>query len=415
MSSGSGKKLVLTKNSISKSNNEETSSSSSSKHYPPLPITQNRYSPLSPSYKQTLSPIPTQNLSPNSTSIVPRPNTPQKFSVLAQLQNIPKSPSIPNISKSYNPNPEYQINPNKQIIKILEPLEELKLKQGFQTLIEHLYPKGCHFYTNDYQNREYYQTILIDTKSIVIEHTFNDKVPNYIDCSKVKILNVISPEEWSIKPFSHKTLSGYSTYPVYNYYDYQEAWFKAFLLRSFNHTWFFYFADKFIGNYPRWFLKWFKYMGVIPEIFPPKVLQGYNKYKEIFAQENAPIFEYTLQFTIIFRIPWITLFTYKKQDVQDSSPPLLYRQYSVKWWKKVSEDQANEQAVFDYHKSLTQQGSISTSSRQTITDTDFINRLNACTSPEEMQMIINEIKKSPTPSEELYQDAQDPYDNITLN
>nr|GFA03849.1 hypothetical protein CTI12_AA514850 [Tanacetum cinerariifolium] len=175
-------------------------------------IAQNRFIPLSPyssSYGQR-----------------PRPT----YSALAHIPrmspNLNKSPSTAlsstNITKS-SPEKEFHENPNRHVIKILEPLEEKKLDQGFVSLTKYLYPRNTPFYNNDWQTREYYETILQETQSIVVYHTYNKENPKKIEYSKVKIFKVISLEEWGNKPHTNKVLAGYSEYPAYNYYDYQEA------------------------------------------------------------------------------------------------------------------------------------------------------------------------------------------------
>nr|GFA48203.1 hypothetical protein CTI12_AA175730 [Tanacetum cinerariifolium] len=312
-----------------------------------------------------------------------------------------------------SPEKEFHENSNRQVIKILKPLEEKKLDQGFGTLTDYLYPKNTHFYTNDWQNPEYYETILQETRSIVVYHTYSKENPKKIEYSKVKIFKVISLEEWGSKPHINKVLAGCSNYPAYNYYDYQEAWYKTFLLRNFNHTWFIRFNEVFQNKYPKWFTKSFMYMGSIPEIFPPRILEGYIKYRAIFAQENAPPFEYTLQFSIIFRIPWILSFNYKKPKAKDTSPPLLLRQYSVKWWKQIDERQADVKAVIDYHNSLIERSPKTSKAKTGIIDLETIERIQAAgSSKEEIQKILNEVKRSPSPSEDILQDSQDPYDDI---
>nr|GFC29149.1 reverse transcriptase domain, zinc finger, CCHC-type, aspartic peptidase domain protein [Tanacetum cinerariifolium] len=140
---------------------------------------------------------------------------------------------------------------------------------------------------------------------------------------------------------------------------------------------------------------------------------GYNKYRAIFAQENAPPFKYTLQFSIIFRILWILSFNYKKQEARDTSSPLLLRQYSVKWWKQIDEGQADIKAVIDYHNSLIGRSSRTSKAKTKIIDLETIERIQAArSSKEEIQKILNEVKRSPSPSEDILQESQDPYDDI---
>ncbi|GKD71313.1 hypothetical protein Tco_1325403 [Tanacetum coccineum] len=158
-------------------------------------------------------------------------------------------------------------------------------------------------------------------------------------------------------------------------------------------------------------------MGTIPETFPSKVLARYDLYKVMFKQENVSPFEYTLQFPAIFKLPWILSFTHKKQEAEGSSPPLLLRQFSVKWWKQINESQANKEVVIKYHSNLTKESpkSPSTStSRISMTNEDVAKRIKECENEEDLARIINEIRGSPTPSEDLFQDSQDPYEDENL-
>nr|GFD01906.1 hypothetical protein [Tanacetum cinerariifolium] len=48
-----------------------------------------------------------------------------------------------------------------------------------------------------------------------------------------------------------------------------------------------------------------------------------------------------------------------------------------------------------------------------IIDLETIERIQAAgSSKEEIQKILNEVKRSPSPSEDILQDSQDPYDDI---
>ncbi|GJW92743.1 hypothetical protein Tco_0172415 [Tanacetum coccineum] len=379
---------------------------------PPSPLTQtqNRFISLTPY--------------PPTQSSITRPT----YSALARLQGMPQSPNLYNrspttattssssIPRSPSSKPEFQVNPNKQVIKILEPIEEQKLSQGFPSLMDYIFPQNTNFYNNDYQTREYYEAVLIDSQSVQIRHNYNKEDQKKIDFSKVKIIKVLSPEDWGNKPFTNKVLSCYPDYPGYNYYDYIEAWNKAFLLKAHFHTWFFHFCEEFSLKYPRWFTKWYKTMGIIPEVFSLQVLAGYNQYKVLFKQENVPSFEYSLQFSAIFKLPWILLFTHKKQEAEGSSPLLLLRKFSVKWWKQIEESQANKEAVIKYHSSLIQESpriSISTT-KFPMTNMDIAKKIKECENKHELERFINEIKSSPTPSEDLFQDSQDPYDDYKI-
>ncbi|GJV32436.1 reverse transcriptase domain-containing protein [Tanacetum coccineum] len=150
-------------------------------------------------------------------------------------------------------------------------------------------------------------------------------------------------------------------------------------------------------------------MGQIPESFPTKVLEGYNQYKNLFIQEGAPSFEYTLQFSAIFKLPWILSFTHKKKEAEGTSPPLLIRQFSVKWWKQVNDHQADKEAVTKYYKSLIQETPKETPSTSTTkaksvsklskSNSELAKKILECDDDEEFARMMNYIRRSPTPSE----------------
>nr|GEX15388.1 hypothetical protein CTI12_AA514850 [Tanacetum cinerariifolium] len=207
-------------------------------------ISQNKFIPLSP-YSSPYSPRPR----PTYSALASLPSMSQSSTPYTRSPSIPSSSS--NITRSPSDKPEFQINPNKKIIKILEPLEEKKLNQGFVSLIEYLYPRNAHFYNNDWQTKEYYEMILRESQSIMVYQSHSKEFPKKIEYSKVKILKVLSLEEWGNKPHTNKVLAGYPEYPAYNYYDYQEARYKTFLLRNHNHSWFLHFAEEFPNKYPK--------------------------------------------------------------------------------------------------------------------------------------------------------------------
>ncbi|GKA97504.1 hypothetical protein Tco_0825398 [Tanacetum coccineum] len=133
-------------------------------------------------------------------------------------------------------------------------------------------------------------------------------------------------------------------------------------------------------------------------------------------QDGIPSFEYTLQFSATFKLPWILSFTHKKKEAEGTSPPLLIRQFSAKWWKVIKESQADKLAVARYHKSLmprtTSVSPSSSASGSTMTNKEIAQRIKDYSNNEALlEKFINEIRGSPTPSENLFQDSQDPYEN----
>ncbi|GKD82459.1 hypothetical protein Tco_1349298 [Tanacetum coccineum] len=160
-------------------------------------------------------------------------------------------------------------------------------------------------------------------------------------------------------------------------------------------------------------------MGTLPDTFPQSVLAGFNQYKILFKQDGIPSFEYTLQFSATFKLPWILSFTHKKKEAEGTSPPLLIRQFSAKWWKVIKENQADKLAVERFHKSLmpkaTSISPSSSSSGLSMTNKEIAQKIKDNSNNEALlEKFINEIKGSPTPSENLFQDAQDPYKDEDL-
>nr|GEW61849.1 reverse transcriptase domain, zinc finger, CCHC-type, aspartic peptidase domain protein [Tanacetum cinerariifolium] len=101
----------------------------------------------------------------------------------------------------------------------------------------------------------------------------------------------------------------------------------------------------------------------------------------------------------------------QEEEAEGSSPPLLLRQFSVKWWKQITKSQADKEAVISYHNSLIQESPRPFTPRKPMTNDDVAKRIRDCKSDEDLTRIINEIRSSPTPSEDIFQDSQDPYED----
>nr|GFA71684.1 reverse transcriptase domain, zinc finger, CCHC-type, aspartic peptidase domain protein [Tanacetum cinerariifolium] len=116
-------------------------------------------------------------------------------------------------------------------------------------------------------------------------------------------------------------------------------------------------------------------------------------------------------------------FTHKKQESEGSSLPLLIRQFSCKWWKTIQDNQASKEAVISYHQSLTTESSPRpprSPTTVTMTNAKIARRIQSYGGNEaELARIINDIRSSPTPSltpsEEILQDAQDPFEDFKLD
>nr|GEZ48050.1 reverse transcriptase domain, zinc finger, CCHC-type, aspartic peptidase domain protein [Tanacetum cinerariifolium] len=85
---------------------------------------------------------------------------------------------------------------------------------------------------------------------------------------------------------------------------------------------------------------------------------------------------------------------------------------SVTWWKQIDEGQADIKAVVDYDNSLIGRSPRTSKAKIEIIDLETIERIQAArSSKEEIQKILNEVRRSPASSEDIFQDSQDPYDN----
>jgi hypothetical protein len=207
-----------------------------------LPI-QNRFAQLGnpSSQSQTYSQL-IQN------PVVYSPSTPSKTNTLVSLGS-PRFVSTPPSTAS---NASYVSNPNELFVSILENEEVKCLKQSIQNLVEFMFPYESLYV--GHKPRSYYEAILMDTRSANITHIRNQNSNRQIDYSKIQIFKILSLSDWQTKPHTDKTLSNYPQYPRFNYYDYRDAWYHVFYLRSSSHSWFVFFDKKFDFNhgYPEW-------------------------------------------------------------------------------------------------------------------------------------------------------------------
>ena len=127
-----------------------------------------------------------------------------------------------------------------------------------------------------------------------------------------------------------------------------------------------------------------------------------------------------------FKIPWIMSWTYHFQEAKLLNPPWLNRQYRIKWWDKFKNDQANKISIQQYFQN-TYQSSASTQesiihAEPDLIEPDLVARIigAAGSSKEELQKLIQDIRSSPPGSEcspsgsvknEIFQNAQDPYED----
>ena len=88
------------------------------------------------------------------------------------------------------------------------------------------------------KTREFYEAILVETGSIKIKHNI-DKFSNLVlTFSTYHIYKILTVKQWGGNPNFSKEFSELSKQGFFNYWDYQRAWFNAFLIqnRDFHHS-----------------------------------------------------------------------------------------------------------------------------------------------------------------------------------
>jgi len=206
-------------------------------------------------------------------------------------------------------------------------LEKEWIKESPHKTAKELFPTTFHHLPTDLtKTRTFYEFILVDTDSAEISHN-QDKEGNII-YSKIKILHIITSQEWNQPPHETKSFSRYFIPQNYSYYDYIEAWTNVLYLCTERHSWFIWFKKGISLKFP----KWFKDFGPLPTIFPEKIIEVYAYFRE----KSTFVSGYRLiSFVASQAITWILSWNYliitpyKGTDLK-----MLSRQIRIKWWKK---------------------------------------------------------------------------------
>ena len=203
--------------------------------------------------------------------------------------------------------------------------------------------------------QSYYAAILEITNSVKFKHFklhFDHTEPAYSTCIIHKILH---PKDWG-QPL-HQPLSfpiHFRTNPqdfntTYTYWDYQQAWFNAFLLQNPNHShsWLFYFHnDMNTTNLPLWFLQWWDYYGCHVDYLKdhPLVENDYLHFKNNF--QPAPSerkFSSLLIFCIKFFMPWVCSWFYD-YNLQNKYPVRVCK-FKIKWWDSFAAESKSSKSI----------------------------------------------------------------------
>ena len=174
-------------------------------------------------------------------------------SQIRSIQQIPKTPEKSNENT-------YFTKPFHQHITITR-FQEIPLYSTLNQLTQRIFPQKCFWQPDDpSKNLDYYELILTDTQSVEIFPIPDKKNPNIISHSKCIIKKVCSPNEWT-SLYSKKSFSVRFIPDGFTYQDYKMAWYRAFLYRPFNHSWFFTFKENCNREFPIWFNRWWQWFG----------------------------------------------------------------------------------------------------------------------------------------------------------
>ena len=110
-----------------------------------------------------------------------------------------------------------------------------------------VFQENFHYPSGDIlKTREFYETVLTETGSVKIKHNA-DKFSNMgLAFSTCHIYKILTVKQWGGNPNLSREFSEPSKPRFFNYWDYQRAWFNAFLIqnRDFHHSWMFYFPSR---------------------------------------------------------------------------------------------------------------------------------------------------------------------------
>ncbi|RDX65399.1 Enzymatic polyprotein, partial [Mucuna pruriens] len=163
-------------------------------------------------------------------------------------------------SKSYliTSIPEPSNDPYIEKLELLPimTLESYMSKEDLKTLVAYIFPKTFHYLPNNQlKTQRFYEFILVDTDSAEITHTRDDQ--GNMLFSKMKIINILSPQDWNQHLFDSKAFTRQFNPLGYTYYDYIDAWFNTFYIHPEKHSWFIWFEKGIPLKFLKWFVKWF--------------------------------------------------------------------------------------------------------------------------------------------------------------
>ena len=329
--------------------------------------------------------------------------------------------------------PTYYVKPQKQHLMTTQFTKPITLPQ-LKTFVNRAFYPDCFYPTDNItKNHTFYEFILVDSRSIEVTHYPDPKDKNSIAYSTCKILNIYQSKDLgfihhhSTKPF---VTPGFHI-QGYTYTDYQNAIFRAFYIRPYDHSWIFSFDQSCSKAIPGWFAEWWYWFEPLDAIYPTNLLKtSFEFYKKhIPDQPIGPLNK--IYFHIDMGIPWICSWHFQLSLHLQDMPYSLLREFRVKWWEKYNLDRcsySNIQKYFDTIKQAThaaqtvsksiplllpsqrQQPTPKPSSPATSTASSSEIKKSKQSKKEKLAQLIDQLMHSSSDEEgEVNHDTQDPF------
>lgn len=244
--------------------------------------------------------------------------------------------------KEMPPELEYFENPITEHVLYLEH-DDVKMtpKDGWSLATRYLESRGYPGLHG--KARPNLEILLTITGSITITHHYQNNNPDsFINFSKCHINKILLPREWGLNPNGEKAIRvAEGKYIYFNYWDYVEAFSKAFYYQNpkNKHSWFFSINPEILEKpIPNWFFEWWSKFGPSLEILPQEVNDLYKTwydYSPLTSSGNLRMFgQCPFLFITKFQVPWIWRWTFSIAE-DKLQIPILRRNFFFKWWGRM--------------------------------------------------------------------------------
>jgi len=159
--------------------------------------------------------------------------TKNQFLPLANFPPLPYKTAVTNLAPSLNSNYAYIVCHIEHLL--LTSCKTLSPTNVIPSILQKTFGSN-HFATDDFhRTQQFYELILVDTKSAIITHTPNKYNPGQTLYSKCIIKHILNSQQWK-EPFKERKFSVAFTPQTFNYNDYKNAWYRTFLLHPNVHS-----------------------------------------------------------------------------------------------------------------------------------------------------------------------------------